>query len=46
MSAKYVMLTKLFYRLFRPMFVKMAEDTSNEFDDELITIADELIGTL
>ena len=41
---KYAVLTKLFWLIFRPMFVKAAQSTESDIDDAMIEAADTVIS--
>ena len=43
--AKYENLAKLFWFIFRPIFVAAAKSTDTTIDDEMIKVADQIIKT-
>lgn len=43
MTATWGLVIKMLYKVLRPTLVKLAEDSSNEADDVLIKVADELL---
>jgi len=42
---KYANLTKLFWLLFRPLFVKAAASSDSDIDDEMIKVADAVMNS-
>ena len=41
---KYAVLMKLFWLIFRPMFVKAAQSTESDIDDAMVKAADAVIS--